>query len=244
MESMETAQHKPIIVVVCLLAATAICLFFMPESTVVEETGLAASLPDMIGAYRGHNISFCQNEQCMRSFTENELADSNSCNSCGSELNPWAPGELKILPADTVLLRKQYVNQAGRTIQVSIVISGRDRTSIHRPQMCLTGGGHQIIQRHSLNIEMRDRPPLKTTRLDTTHRGRQGYAYAYWFSSVDQETPYHLERMFWMGIDSLFKGKMQRWSYISLMTPRAEDSDAHIKELTSFISELYPLIKR
>jgi hypothetical protein len=244
MESMERPPHKPIIVVVCLLTATVLSLLFMPDSSVIDETGLADALPDTIGDYRGYDIRFCQNRQCVKSFTEDQLSGNNTCNSCGSELHAWAPGEILMLPADTVIMRKQYINPTGRTIQVSIVISGKDRTSIHRPQMCLTGGGHQIIQRRSLNIDIKNSPPLKTTLLDTRHRDRQGYAYAYWFSSRDQETPYHLERMFWMGIDSLLKGKLQRWSYISLMTPRAENSDEHIKELTGFISELYPLIKK
>jgi hypothetical protein len=241
---MDTAQHKPIIVVISLLAATVLCLIFMPDSSVIDETGLADALPDTIGNYRGHDIRFCQDMQCMRSFTTNQLKNENICLSCGSDLNAWAPGEIQILPADTVILRKQYLHPSGRAIQVSIVISGKDRTSIHRPQMCLTGSGHQLVQRHSLDIDVKGRGTLKTTLLDTKLRNQRRYAYAYWFSSQDQETPYHLERMLWMGLDNLFKGKIQRWSYISLMTTRSEGSDEHLQELNSFISELYPLIRR
>ena len=61
-----------------------------------------------------------------------------------------APGEVAvaellrdILPADTGFSRKNYAFVADRTRDVflSIVLSGRDRTSIHRPELCLVGQG-------------------------------------------------------------------------------------------------------
>ncbi len=54
--------------------------------------------------------------------------------------------ERSILPPDTGYSRKNYVSVADRSGQVfvSVVLSGQDRTSIHRPELCLVGQGWAI----------------------------------------------------------------------------------------------------
>lgn len=64
--------------------------------------------------------------------------------------------EREILPADTGYSRKTYVAVADPRRQVffSVVLSGRDRTSIHRPELCLVGQGWTIVEseRRSLAV--------------------------------------------------------------------------------------------
>jgi exosortase len=57
-----------------------------------------------------------------------------------------SPAERDILPADTGYSRKNYafVSDRTRDVFLSIVLSGRDRTSIHRPELCLVGQGWTI----------------------------------------------------------------------------------------------------
>ena len=54
--------------------------------------------------------------------------------------------EREILPPDTGYSRKLYVSldDPGRRVFLSIVLSGRDRSSIHRPELCLVGQGWTI----------------------------------------------------------------------------------------------------
>ncbi|HZZ21055.1 MAG TPA: exosortase/archaeosortase family protein, partial [Opitutaceae bacterium] len=74
--------------------------------------------------------------------------------------------EREVLPPDTGYSRKTYVSLADPTKQVflSIVLSGRDRTSIHRPEVCLVGQGWTIggSFQHSFAF------PGKTSRFPAT----------------------------------------------------------------------------
>ena len=49
--------------------------------------------------------------------------------------------EINWLPADTSLGRRSYFAADGFGCVLSVVLMGTDRTSIHRPQICLTGQG-------------------------------------------------------------------------------------------------------
>src|SRR5690606_1661415 len=57
--------------------------------------------------------------------------------------------ERDILPPDTGYSRRSYValHQPSRQVFLSIVLSGRDRSSIHRPELCVAGQGWTITGR-------------------------------------------------------------------------------------------------
>jgi exosortase len=65
--------------------------------------------------------------------------------------------EREILPPDTGYSRMQYVSSRDRrAVFLSIVLSGRDRTSIHRPELCLVGQGWTITGRERHWFAYRD----------------------------------------------------------------------------------------
>ncbi|MFM8333950.1 MAG: exosortase/archaeosortase family protein, partial [Opitutaceae bacterium] len=66
--------------------------------------------------------------------------------------------EREILPADTGYSRKTYVAVADprRQVFLSIVLSGRDHTSIHRPELCLVGQGWTISESERRTLVMTD----------------------------------------------------------------------------------------
>jgi hypothetical protein len=68
--------------------------------------------------------------------------------------------ERDLLPGDTVVLKKRYVDADGHTIFVSIVMSGRERASIHRPQVCLVGQGNEIVDSDVQAVPIAGREPL------------------------------------------------------------------------------------
>jgi hypothetical protein len=46
-------------------------------------------------------------------------------------------GELATLPKDTQITRREYSDSGGDRIMASIVLSGGEKRSIHRPEVCL-----------------------------------------------------------------------------------------------------------
>jgi len=164
---------------------------------------------------------------------------------------PITPVELDFLPQDTTFGRRLYTAEDGFQLQLGIVLMGTDRTSIHRPQYCLTGQGWRIDQTEQLSIGI-PRPysydlpvnKLTTTGVRETSEGARtiGRAlYVYWFVSENQLTSDHLQRMWWMARDLMFTGILQRWAYVScfaMCLPGQED--ATYDRMKRFLAEAVP----
>jgi hypothetical protein len=156
--------------------------------------------------------------------------------------------EARLLPADTVLNKKRYTNAAGRVVYASIVISGRERASIHRPEVCLVGQGTEIVNQAVVDVTMEGRESLQVKVLDLLHRTGSGASertlghsyYADWFVGHGRETPEHWQRMWWMATDRVLHNVAHRWAYIAVTSVRADESDAHLNEARDFIRDLYP----
>ena len=132
--------------------------------------------------------------------------------------------ELGMLPPDTVYGRRVY-HSPDSAIMTSVVLMGTDRTSIHKPQYCLTGQGESIIGSEIITIPIAKPHPyeLKVMKLTTTSQHPLGGGkfatasgiYLYWFVADGQLTPNHGERMWLMGRDLITKGLLQRWAYVA-----------------------------
>ena len=134
--------------------------------------------------------------------------------------------ELDWLPKDTTFGRRYYKSPDGFEMLLSIVLMGTDRTSIHKPQYCLTGQGWNINSPESgvtaVRIERPHPYQLPVMKLMTTaYRDKpdgQKYAvrgiYVYWFVADGELTADHLQRMWWMARDLVCTGTLQRWAYV------------------------------
>ncbi len=242
---------SPYLVVLALLGLTALGLVFGVDVTVSDEAGIRTELPEHVGRWIGHELVFCQNERCMREFAADALADPSRCPVCEGELGPLALGERQLLPADTVIARRRYIGPDGQSIVATIVLSGRERASIHRPEICVTGQGFRTAGAGVEAVPLPGRPPLKLMGLDLARAlGRPGRPgpeqlshFAYWFAGKGRETPRHVQRLWWQMTDRVFHSVSHRWAYISVHTPRQERSDVHLRRIREFIRELYPLIQ-
>ena len=65
-------------------------------------------LPDSVGAFRGVDVLFCQNQTCARMFDSDALGTSNACLNCESPLDPISVGERQGLPQGTPIIRRSY----------------------------------------------------------------------------------------------------------------------------------------
>lgn len=128
------------------------------------------------------------------------------------------------LPKDTSFGQRVYRSPDGLLIQLDVVLMGADRTSIHKPQICLPGQGFSIEKTEVTTIPV-ERPyqynlpviKLTTSKLPTdTQTGELHGLYVYWFvaDGLLSSDPSGLRRM-WLSTKNLFRtGELQRWAYV------------------------------
>lgn len=249
---METSPFKPHLVVIGLLLLASLALAFTVDVHVTDEAGIKIALPDRVGDWRGEEIRYCQDPACQREIGCSALADPTVCPVCGGALDPMSMAEKNLLPADTIVLKKRYGDPVGQIVFVSIVLSGKERASIHRPQVCLVGQGSEIVRSEVLPVPIQGRPALDVMVLDLLRRVRTpddrtleytSY-YAYWFVGKGRETPYHVQRMIWMATDRIFHNVSHRWAYIAVSGARLPASEEYKDQIRAFVRDLYPQMVR
>ncbi|OGV43793.1 MAG: hypothetical protein A2X46_08870 [Lentisphaerae bacterium GWF2_57_35] len=246
---MEAKSFQPYIVLILTMLMAALALAYTVDVKVTDEAGIKVALPDRVGAWTGYEMRFCQNPICRKEFSSDEFRDRNVCPACGNALDCMVIEEKEMLPPDTSILKKKYVHADGPTLYTSIVLSGKERASIHRPQVCLVGQGYEIVKSRVLDVPIDGRDPLDVMLLDLSRKSRTRSGetldytsfYAYWFVGKNRETPYHSQRMLWMGTDRIFHNVSHRWAYIAVAGAR-NDERRYQEQLTGFLHELYPQI--
>jgi hypothetical protein len=246
---MEIRAFKPHFTVIGLLVLASLALGFSVDVHIEDVAGVKVELPDVVGDWTGEEIRFCQNGSCQATWTLHELgADRDHCPKCGGQLDSMASVEKALLPPDTILLKKQYANRDGRRIYASIVLSGKERASIHRPEVCLVGQGSEITRRKVTPVDIAGRGPLRVMMMDLLYRRHESGGrltesasyYAYWFVGNGRETPHHWQRMLWMATDRILYSRAHRWAYIAVTGTRKIGSEDYRKEAAGFIHDLYP----
>ncbi len=247
---MEIRAIKPHLTLIALLLATSLVLGFSVDVRIQDVAGVKVELPNQVGSWIGTELRFCQNGACQKVWTLDELNGSDVCPSCGGKVDPMAPAEKALLPADTLLVKKRYRNADGRQIFASVVLSGKERSSIHRPEVCLVGQGSEISGRFVMPVQVPSHGELDTMVVNLLHHRKgpggqdvqSGSYYAYWFVGNGRETPYHWQRMWWMASDRIFHNRAHRWAYIAVTGNRDLKSEAYREEASDFIRDLYPLM--
>jgi EpsI family protein len=248
---MSPRDTRLLLIVLALLVLTAAAVGLWPPARAVAATGLAEALPATVGAYRGHEVLYCQDAQC-GTVTDPAAVSGGVCPACGGPLAEVAPAEKAMLPADTRIVRKQYENGRGERVSATLVFMGASRSSLHRPQQCLPAQGYAIERTRVVAFERGGAPPLRATVLDLRRPGagapadaeRGAAAFVYWFVSADRETPSYLGRLAAAAWDRLVRNRAAPWAYVALMTDRREGSAEHLARLRDFVRALDPLIGR
>ena len=161
--------------------------------------------------------------------------------------------EKQFLPKDTEFAKKGYVGAAPTEITCEIVLSGAQRNSIHRPQICLVGQGWTIVDEKSVPIPQANhgKQKVRLLTLTRTENGEKinGY-FLYWFVGKDTTTDDHFQRILLTSWDRVTKGTNHRWAYVivSGILPRARDSTEVrtelLERLTGFVRDMIPLIQK
>ncbi len=168
---------------------------------------------------------------------------------------PAAEVELSALPADTSIGKRLYTATNGAPLLLQVVLMGRDRTSIHQPQYCLTGQGWLIEQTEEVRLPVAGPQPhkipalkLTASKVFTTESGQRvpvRAIYVYWFVADGALTAHRSQRLRWMAEELLKTGTLQRWAYVACFAqclPGEEDQTfARVKE---FVAEAVPEFQR
>ena len=244
---MNHSQTAKYIIVVAFMLLTALAITFERPVKLDARPGIHTELPQHIGAYRGERILFCQNEGCLRSFHESELTDLKICPNCGGMLNTTSLAEKQILPHDTTLDKMLHSKPGSPELFVSIVVTGVEQRSIHRPQQCLPAQGSTIQKSEIITVDgLDDRSALRVAVLETSTRTRNGMQqgfYAYWFVGGGHETPHHIARLFLNAYARVVQKRAPRWAYVAISGNRTPGSDKHLTQLIDFTRILIPELK-
>lgn len=170
--------------------------------------------------------------------------------------------ERNVLPADTLGARRLYQDGAGNQLYCSIVLAGRDVTSIHRPEVCLPGQGWRIQSQYVQTIPVPAAPggKLGIMRMNSVREVQTApggptvpvySVFAYWFVGKDIVTPHHWERILRNTWDRVFHNTNHRWAYILIHVPVKPESavqlpnngtDEAMQTVANFVRELFPTL--
>ncbi len=185
------------------------------------------------------------------------------------------PIEREVLPPDTGFSRKNYVSlhNLNDRVYLSIVLSGRDRTSIHRPEICLVGQGWTIRDRtaHAFAWPAAAKPsavaeakadktaglftkpyaaiPATVLHIDHEFTTKQGQKvkvpalFAYWFVGADRVVATHWERILYTSLDRLRHLQAHRWAYVVVQTTALDGDAAALNRIQSILDGTLPLFQ-
>ena len=160
--------------------------------------------------------------------------------------------ERAILPADTGFSRRTYVSleNPAHAVFVSIVLSGRDRTSIHRPELCLVGQGWTIagVGSHLFNQKERLMPPvpaslLHTRLVDPVSKRTISAVMAYWFVSADAIVATHWQRFWRDAWNRVRHGRVDRWAYVLVQADADDGEQAALARMQEVLAETLPVFQ-
>jgi EpsI family protein len=161
--------------------------------------------------------------------------------------------EREILPKDTGFSRKAYLSHRDPTkaVLLSIVLSGRDRTSIHRPELCLVGQGWTLTESgaQAFAFPARGKFPatlLRVRKETPTTRGTQvtTQLVAYWFVSEDAVVATHWERIARDAWNRVTRARADRWAYVLMQTDAADGEAAGLARMQAVLDGTLPAFQR
>jgi hypothetical protein len=159
---------------------------------------------------------------------------------------------VRSLPDDTSFGTCVYTTKEGFQSRANVVLMGTDRSSIHKPQVCLTSQGWKIDDSAAKVEKIRMKKPFSyelpvmhltaTCQIQAegqikTLRG----VYVYWYVDDGKFTAINSQMMLWIARDMLLTGVLDRFSYIayfSICEPGQEEQT--FDRMKSLIADTVP----
>jgi len=230
------------------------------DTPAIHSTRLPWARLIVVFVLAGITIAFCLGSGRTKIHTETgilmELPD--SIDGFTGKSESVSESEKIILPADTEFAKKLYTDASNDQINTQIVLSGAEKRSIHRPEVCLPGQGWTIKSSETLPIPLKSGHNLNVTMLRIARPFIQGKEtgelnalFLYWFVGHGTTTPSHLMRVARTSLDVLLHNVNHRWAYVIVsapvlegVTPQGKDENQTREMLKTFISGLAPQIMK
>ena len=232
----------PAVLSVVMLAGTSFYLHALPPPAEEPADFIVSVLPPLRD-YRPMYPWFCQNEHCAKvSETASPFEKPEACPACGAPMAAVSIGELTILPSDTGFRKCHYYDAMGDVYRVTVVINGKSRQSIHRPEVCLPAQGFSMENGHVVEFRLDNGATLPMRCVDLRRRDsvsslRMGQGY-FFVSGHDLVTS-HLSRMLISIRDRAFRNRITRWAMVTLFCeePLASTPERE-RAVAAFLSQL------
>jgi EpsI family protein len=270
-------QSKKLLIVVAILTCSLAPRFLLTRVRTVSEERPVEFLPERVGEWEAVEVLTCP--QCLKERKQAAwqrktlsnpgvrlayLEDQVENDTCPVHHVPLSrtkevPVDFitrKVLPPGTEFLRKWYRSarpaEPASNISTTIIISGSDKRSIHRPERCLQGQGWQVVSRDRMAVPRSAgaQENLVVTRLVVrdvwlTAEGKKGErkdVVFYWFMGHNRLTGSNLRRLAYTAWDRMARGLNYRWSYALLRSPVYGSVRETSEALSQFVSQLLPFI--
>ena len=160
-----------------------------------------------------------------------------------------------MLPPDTGYSRKIYeaVSNPAQGVFLSIVLSGRDRSSIHRPELCVIGQGWTIKGTTEHHFSAPGRSPrefpatvLHVQRELQTPRGPVviPQLIVYWFAGGDTIVATHWQRLWQDAWNRVAHARADRWAYVLMQTDARDGDAAALARMQTVLNETWAVFAR
>ena len=229
----------PAVLSAVMLFGTSFYLRALPPPAEEPADFIVAVLPPLRD-YSPKYPWFCQNEHCAKvEETDSPFDKPEACSACGSPMASASIGELTVLPSDTGFRKCHYYDALGDVYRVTVVINGKSRQSIHRPEVCLPAQGFSMENGHVVEFRLDNGSTLPMRCVDlrrrdsvSSRRMGQGYFFVSGHSS-------HLSRMLISIRDRAFRNRITRWAMVTLFCeePLASTPERE-KAVAAFLSQL------
>ena len=152
-----------------------------------------------------------------------------------SEPLPPSESELSILPADTRIEKRLYTAPDGHWYQVTVVVGGVSKSSIHRPELCLPAQGFLMTAPRTMEA---GGVVWRTLTLDGgVERPSLGFAYTF-YNQEGYRTASHTARIFRDVWDRSVLNRIDRWVMVTVNTSRVDSAG-----VSSFLARLKGFLK-
>lgn len=181
-----------------------------PQTVIADPPSVA--WPERLEGYTSDGVSYCQDEKCARMFFMSQLDGVTNCPACGAVLDKCSLGENTVLPRDTKIVKRVYRSSWGTQFLVSAVIGGVNKSSIHRPELCLPAQGFLMSDPSDFEVDGR---PYHAIQINSRANPPATLAYTF-FNQAGVRTSSHLRRIFMDTWDRSVFCRIDRWVMVTV----------------------------
>ena len=239
-------DYVPLVMVVSLALVLTVFKTVRQQPVYDDTLFVKTELPAKIGNFESSIPLFCHNEQC-RSGRQEQASGIKGvglpiCENCGQPLFLMSYWEKTFLPADTMVLKRDYRSDDGMSYRMNIVVGGQSRASIHRAELCMPAQGFKIQDSENVTLKLHGGESITARLITGSKMGSRQVSLVYWLVNRRKTCNSHVERILTDVWDRSIHNRINRWVMFAVFIPSDVRSPAGIERLETFLSEFYPQV--